>query len=195
MLRYLSLLLALSLSLVSAPVEAKDKKPATLPAMRWDQAPKASEWTAEALQQVALHDSELTGTVPQDIEVYCPGYASATRDERRAFWVGLLSATAKYESGFNAAAVGGRGRYVGLMQISLPTARLYRCDANSASELKDGAANLSCAVDIVAPHVAADGMVAGKGNRGIARDWGPWSSARTRSAIAGWTRQQAYCQP
>jgi hypothetical protein len=195
MLRHISLLLAVSLSLVAAPVVAKDKKPAALPAMRWDHAPKASEWTAEALQQVAEHDTELTGTVPQDIAVYCPGYASATRDERRAFWVGLLSATAKYESGFNAAAVGGKGRYVGLMQISLPTARLYGCDANSASELKDGSANLSCAVDIVAPHVAADGMVAGKGNRGIARDWGPWSSARTRAAIADWTSQQAYCQP
>lgn len=195
MLRTAITLLALSLALVSAPVEAKVTKSAALPAMRWDHAPKASEWTKEALLQVAAHDSELTGTVPDDIEVYCPGYAKASRDERRAFWVGLLSATAKYESGFNAAAVGGKGRYVGLMQISLPTAKHYGCEANSTAELKDGSANLSCAVDIVAPHVARDGMVAGKGNRGIARDWGPWSSARTRATIAAWTSQQAYCLP
>ena len=194
MLRFVSILLALSLAFVSAPVEAKAKKTA-LPAMRWDNAPKASEWTTEALQQVADHDTELTGTVPDDIAVYCPGYAKASKDERRAFWVGLLSATASYESGFNAAAVGGAGRYVGLMQISVPTARLYGCDATSAAGLKDGSANLSCAVDIVAPHVAADGMVAGKGNRGIARDWGPWSKAKTRATIAAWTSQQAYCQP
>lgn len=183
-----------ALTFGALPVEAKAKKN-VLPAMRWDAAPRASEWTQQALLQVAEHDSELTHTVPADIDVYCPGYAKASKDERRAFWVGLLSATAKYESGFNQAAVGGKGRYVGLMQISVPTARLYGCDANSSAELKNGEANLSCAVDIIAPHVAADGMVAGKGNRGIARDWGPWSSANNRAAMAAWTRSQTYCQP
>ena len=195
MLRTVSILLALSLALVSAPVEAKVKKTPALPVMRWDHAPNASEWTRQALLQVADHDNELTGTVPEDIEAYCPGYAKASKDERRAFWVGLLSATAKYESGFNAAAVGGKGRYVGLMQISLPTAKHYGCEATSTIALKDGSANLSCAVDIVAYHVAADGLVAGNGNRGIARDWGPWSSAKTRATIAAWTSQQAYCEP
>jgi hypothetical protein len=189
-------LLALSVAFLSTPVEAKAKKtPAPLPAMRWDHIPNASDWTKGALVQVAAHDAELTGKVPADIEVYCPGYETASVDERRAFWVGLLSATAKYESGFNQAAVGGKGRYVGLMQISVPTAQHYGCDANSAAGLKDGSANLSCALDIVAPHVARDNMVAGKGNQGIARDWGPWSSARNRAAIAAWTRSQAYCQP
>lgn len=187
-------LLALVMAVVASPVEAKAKK-VTLPAMRWDAAPRASEWTQTALLQVAEHDAELTHTVPADIDTYCPGYAEASKDERRAFWVGLMSATAKYESGFNQAAVGGSGRYVGLMQISVPTARLYGCEANSSAELKDGEANLSCAVDIIAPHVAADGMVAGKGNRGIARDWGPWSSAKNRAAMAAWTRSQSYCQP
>ena len=195
MLRSAIILLALALALFSAPVAAKAKKIVALPAMVWDHAPQGSEWTKEALLQVADHDDELTSTVPEDIDVYCPGYATATKDERRAFWVGLLSATAKYESGFNQAAVGGKGRYVGLMHISLPTARHYACDATSAADLKDGAANLSCAVDIVAPHVAADGMVAGSGNRGIARDWGPWQSAKNRATMAKWTRAQDYCQP
>lgn len=195
MLRIVSILLAVSLALLSAPVEAKVKKTAALPAMRWDHAPKGQEWTKHALSQVAGHDAELTRIVPQDIKVYCPGYAKASAEKRRAFWVGILSATAKYESGFNAAAIGDKGRYVGLMQISLPTARRYGCDATSANGLKDGMANLSCAVDIVAPHVAADGMVAGMGNRGIARDWGPWSSPKTRATIAAWTSRQAYCQP
>ncbi len=184
------------ISLTAGPAAAFGvKKPAPLPAMRWDAAPQASEWTKEALVQVAEHDAELTHLVPGDIGVYCPGYAKASLDERRAFWVALLSATAKYESGFNARAVGDQGRYVGLMQIMPATARLYGCEATSTATLKDGAANLSCAVDIVAPKVAADGMVAGKGNQGIARDWGPWSKSRNRAAIAAWTSQQSYCQP
>jgi hypothetical protein len=188
------LLLALGTAL-STPVDAKVvKSPAVLPAMGWDHKPQASEWTQEALMQVADHDEELTGVVPADIEVYCPGYAKASKEDRRAFWVSLLSATAKYESGFNAKAVGPKGRYVGLMQISLTTAKHNNCEADSTLELKDGAANLSCAVDIVAPHVANDRMVAGAGNRGIARDWGPWASAKTRATIAAWTSQQSYCK-
>lgn len=170
------------------------QKPAALPAMRWDTAPQASEWTRQALQQVAAHDAQLTHLVPDDIEVYCPGYANGSLDDRRAFWVSLLSATAKYESGFNARALGEKGRYVGLMQIMPATARLYGCEATSTAGLKDGSANLSCALKIVAPRVAADGMVAGKGNRGIARDWGPWSKSRNRAAIASWTKAQTYCQ-
>ena len=187
--------LALVAFLASPAVAFGVQKPVVLPAMRWDTAPQASEWTRQALQQVAAHDAQLTHLVPDDVEVYCPGYAKASLDDRRAFWVSLLSATAKYESGFDARALGAQGRYVGLMQIMPATARLYGCEATSTASLKDGAANLSCAIKIVAPRVAADGMVAGKGNRGIARDWGPWSKSRNRAAIASWTSQQSYCQP
>ncbi len=186
--------LALALLCSGAASANEVKKASDLPAMRWDHAAKAAEWTAEALAQVAEHDAELTHLIPKDIEVYCPGYAKASAEDRRAFWVSVLSATAKYESGFNAKAVGLHGRYVGLMQITLATARHSGCDATTTATLKDGKANLSCAIDIVAPRVAADGMVAGDGNKGIARDWGPWAKARTRATIAKWTRAQDYCQ-
>ena len=189
-------LCALALALLwSGAATANEAKSANaLPAMRWDSAAEAAEWTAEALAQVAEHDAELTHLIPKDIEVYCPGYAKASTEDRRAFWVAIISATAKYESGFNAKAVGLHGRYVGLMQISLATARHSGCDASTTASLKDGNANLTCAIDIVAPRVAADGMVAGDGNKGIARDWGPWAKARTRATIAKWTRAQDYCQ-
>ncbi|MEI6799211.1 MAG: transglycosylase SLT domain-containing protein [Pseudomonadota bacterium] len=187
--------LALALLTSGAAAANEAKTAPDLPAMRWDHAAKAAEWTAQALAQVAEHDAELTDIIPADIEVYCPGYADATVEDRRAFWVAILSATAKYESGFRAKATGLHGRYVGLMQISLTTARHSGCEATTTASLKDGAANLSCAVDIIAPRVAADGMVAGKGNRGIARDWGPWAKAKTRASIAKWTRAQDYCQP
>ena len=189
-------LCALALALLwSGSALANEAKSANaLPAMRWDSAAEAAEWTAEALAQVAEHDAELTHLIPKDIEVYCPGYAKASTEDRRAFWVAIISATAKYESGFNAKAVGLHGRYVGLMQISLATARHSGCDATTTASLKDGNANLTCAIDIVAPRVAADGMVAGDGNKGIARDWGPWAKARTRASIAKWTRAQDYCQ-
>ena len=165
-----------------------------IPAMRWDARPEASTWTSQTLAVVAAHDAQLAATVPADIATFCPHYPKASLTERRAFWVALLSATAKHESGFNPKAVGGGGRYIGLMQISPSTARNSGCQADTASDLKDGTRNLECAIKVFAPHVAADGMVAGGGNRGIGRDWGPYRSAKKRGDIAGWTARQSYCQ-
>ena len=163
-----------------------------LPKMRWDHVPEAAKWTNAALVSVEKYDSKLAAQIPDDINTWCPGYESASMDDRRAFWVGVLSAVAKYESGYNAKAAGA-GRYYGLMQISTQTARAYRCEANTGSELKSGAANLDCAVKIIARQVGRDGMVSGKGNRGVARDWGPMSKAKVRADIAAWTGKQAYC--
>ena len=164
------------------------------PAMRWDARPEAASWTSRTLTAVAARDSELAATVPGDIATFCPGYASAPMGQRRAFWVGLLSATAKYESGYNPKASGGGGRYIGLMQISPRTASQNGCEANSSAALKDGAANLECAVRIIAPNVGSDRLVAGNGNRGIARDWGPFQKKSVRAEIAAWTASQAYCK-
>ena len=164
------------------------------PVMRWDDRPEAAVWTTRALTAVAARDADLAALVPGDIATFCPGYAGAPMGNRRAFWVGLMSATAKHESSFNPKASGGGGRYIGLMQISPGTARLAGCEARTSAALKDGAANLECAVRILAPHVAEDGMIAGKGNRGVARDWGPLARQSKRAEIATWTAAQPYCQ-
>jgi hypothetical protein len=164
------------------------------PAMRWDHRPEADEWTNRALAAVARHDAELAATVPADIEAWCPGYATASVQNRRAFWVGALSAVAKYESSWNPAAVGGGGKYIGVLQISPKSAMHHNCTASSAKALKDGAANLECGVEIMATQVGRDGVVAGKGNRGIGRDWMPFRKAANRAAMSEWTRNQSYCQ-
>jgi hypothetical protein len=165
-----------------------------LPAMRWDHRPEAAEWTGRTLAAIARHDDVLAGKIPADIESWCPGYATASRPERRAFWAGLLSAIAKYESSWNPRASGGSGRYVGVMQISPESAAHYSCAARSVEALKDGAANLECAVQFMAQNVGRDGVVAGKGNRGVGRDWMPLRKSEKRAAIADWTKQQAYCR-
>ena len=164
------------------------------PAMGWDHRAEAIEWTSSTLAVIASHDDTLASQIPDDIDTWCPGYAKASMGDRRAFWSGLLSAVAKYESSWNPAASGGGGRYVGLMQISPATASNYACEATGSKALKDGAANLACAVKIVSSQVGRDNMVAGNGNRGIARDWGPFKSASKRASMAEWTSSQAYCQ-
>lgn len=165
-----------------------------LPAMRWDHRPEAQEWTQRSLIAIADHDTSLASRVPADIGTWCPGYAKATVLERRAFWAGLLSAVAKYESTWNPSAAGGGGRWIGLMQISPKTAANYRCTARSSASLKDGGANLECAVRIVAAQVGRDGVVAGNGGRGIGRDWAPLKNRSKRSEMAAWTSRQSYCQ-
>lgn len=177
-----------------ATTETQATQATALPAMRWDFRPEAATWTRQTLAAVSQKDSDLAQIVPADIETWCPGYQTASLEERRAFWTAMLSALAKHESTWNPAAAGGGGKWIGLVQIDPRTARAYDCDATTASALKNGTANLACAVNIAATQVARDGMVAGpKGHRGMGRDWAPFRSSSKRADMAAWTRSQAYC--
>jgi len=182
---------SLSACVQTAPEEAMSF---AAPPMQWDHHPQAEEWTESTLVALSTKDPILSEHVPADIESWCPGYAEAPVEERRAFWAGLLSAVARYESTWNPAASGGGGRWIGLMQISPRSAANYGCEATSVNALKDGEQNLECAVEIMSTQVAKDGLVAGGGNRGIGRDWAPLRSSEKRAAMAAWTREQPYCQ-
>ncbi|MFV0360860.1 transglycosylase SLT domain-containing protein [Tropicimonas sp.] len=173
---------------------ASSKTPTSAYSMRWDHRPESDRWTSTAVSALRTHGSALPATVPQDIENWCPGYADASQAEREAFWVGLISALAKYESTWNPAAVGGGGRWFGLVQISPATAQSYGCAAKSGSALKDGANNVSCAIRIMARTVTRDGVVS-QGMRGVAADWGPFHTAAKREDMKAWTRSQPFCQP
>lgn len=167
-----------------------------LPKMRWDaQRPsdEAQAWTRATLGALQSHGADLEQIVPADITNYCPAYPNASVADRRAFWAGLFSALAKYESTWNPNAVGGGGRWFGLVQIAPGTARHYGCRATSGEALKDGSLNLSCAVRIAANTVARDGVVSSSG-RGIAADWGPFHDPSKVADISAWTRAQSYCR-
>jgi hypothetical protein len=199
LMRLLTLIAPLSMALLIGCVGGEDmgttgSQSAALPAMRWDHRPEASVWTAATLSAVARHDADLADDVPADIGAWCPGYAKASVEERRAFWAALLSALAKHESTWNPSASGGGGKWIGLTQIAPSTARGHGCQATTVSELKDGAENLECAVEIAADKVAEDGLVAGNGNRGLGRDWAPFRADSKMADMAAWTRAQSYCQ-
>jgi hypothetical protein len=186
-------LIALALSLAGC-VSPSNGTDVSRFSMAWDHRPEAAHWTISTMSAVAAEDPVLAARIPADIDTWCPGYEQASVGERRAFWTGLISAVARYESSWNPRAAGGGGRYIGLMQISPTSAANYGCDADSAAELKDGSANLQCAVEMVAYHVASDDMVAGSGNKGIGRDWMPLRDSSKRKALAAWTREQPYCK-
>jgi hypothetical protein len=168
--------------------------PEALPVMAWDhQGPHTDEWTEATLAALETEGAALLSQVPHDIGSWCPGYVEAEPQERAAFWAGLLSALARFESTWNPRAVGGGGRWFGLVQISPQTARGYGCEARSGAELTDGAANLECAVRIAARTVTRDGVVAAGGG-GFAADWGPFASAEKRQQMASWVSSQEYCR-
>lgn len=163
------------------------------PAARWDHLPQSERWTQAVLAALDGHGAPLVELVPADAETWCPAYPEATRDERKAFWVGLLSSLAKHESTWRPDVSGGEGRWHGLLQISPATARGYGCRATSAEALKSGPANLSCGIRIMGVTVPRDGVIAAGGG-GVAADWGPFSQASKRSDMRNWVRQQPYCQ-
>lgn len=180
-----------SLALIKPPAARE----ANLPRTRWEHKGAQSQiWTRAALSALKAHGRVLTDMVPRDIGDWCPAYRNADVDGRRAFWVGFLSALAKHESTYRADAVGGGGKWYGLLQILPSTARGYGCRAGSGPALKHGPDNLSCAIRIMARTVPRDGVVA-QGMRGVAADWGPFHSRSKREDMRAWVRRQSYCKP
>lgn len=167
-----------------------------IPVTQWDHRPEAREWTISTMGAIANHGTPLIETPLADIQTFCPGYDSATPAQRKAFWVGLFSGLARYESTWNPRAAGAGGRYRGLLQIWPTTARNHGCAIGDPADLFDGGKNLSCAVLIASRAVSRDGVVAGSPGRwgGVAADWPPLRDARKRAEIAAFTSAQSYCR-
>ncbi|WP_233557295.1 transglycosylase SLT domain-containing protein [Rhodophyticola porphyridii] len=167
----------------------------SVPAMQWDgRHPRATRWSLAVMAALRGHGSDLLDVVPSDIEAWCPAYEAADRAQRAAFWAGLVSTLAWHESSHRPRAVGGGGRWFGLVQIAPGTARWRNCEVRTGQGLLDGAANLRCGIRIMAATVPRDGVVA-EGMRGVAADWGPFHSRRKREEMRNWVRRQAYCRP
>lgn len=163
-----------------------------MPSLRWDDHPRGPRWSAAVMAALRGPGAPLLDVVPRDIAQWCPGYPSADEEQRAAFWAGLVSALAWHESTHNPRAVGGGGRWFGLVQIAPGTARWRNCAVGTGEALLDGPANLRCGIRIMAATVPRDGVVS-EGMRGVAADWGPFHSSRKREDMRNWVRAQEYC--
>ncbi|WP_234992086.1 transglycosylase SLT domain-containing protein [Roseisalinus antarcticus] len=168
-----------------------------VPPARWDFHSDGERWTRAAMSAIRSHGGGLEDIVPRDIATWCPAYRQNSALQRRAFWVGMMSALAKHESTWRPGAVGGNGRWFGLLQIFPDTARRYGCRARTGAALTDPEDNLSCAVRIMGVTVRRDNAIALRDGRwrGVAADWGPMTNRRKIAEMAAWTREQSYCQP
>ncbi len=182
-----------AVSVQAGAASRPEARPVFTAEARWDGTAEGGEWSEVAMQAIDAAPHDLTDVIPADIDSWCPGYENNPRHLRAAFWVGTVSALAKYESTFREGAVGGGGAWHGLLQISPATARGYGCEAGSGEALRDGEANIECAIRIMSRTVSRDGVVAAGGG-GIAADWGPMANAGKRESIREWVSDQDYCE-
>ncbi|MEL7212432.1 MAG: transglycosylase SLT domain-containing protein [Pseudomonadota bacterium] len=166
------------------------------PRMRWDHRGEHALWTRAAMEAVQGHGAPLISMVPKDIADWCPAYPENGPERRAAFWVGFMSALSKHESTYKPRAVGGGGKWYGLLQILPATARGYGCRVGTGEALKNGPANLSCAARIMAVTVKRDGVIHARQPRwsGVSADWGPMRSTSKRADMANWLKKQSYCK-
>lgn len=166
-----------------------------LPEARWDRLSVGPIWTRAVMSAISAHGDDLENTVPRDIEKWCPAYEANDPEKRRAFWACMISLLARYESTYRPDAVGGGGRWYGLMQILPSTARHFGCRATSGEALKVPEDNLACAVRIMNVTVPRDNAIAQRDSRwrGVAADWGPMTDSSKIDAMASWTSAQSYC--
>jgi hypothetical protein len=173
----------------------------------WSKKNPDGSWTA--LTEKAVAASALPGLVPNDIKRFCPAYPDLSADDRKKFWVGLLSAMARPESNFKPEVSytekfnDGRGEPVvsrGLLQLSIESANQKRhgCAIAKAEDLHDSAVNLPCGVKILEAWVKADGVIAydpeGR-NRGGGRYWSVMRTSKKHLAeITGFTGKLAVCR-
>lgn len=199
--RILPLLAALPL----AP--AAPASPAAEGYAAWAAKDPDGSWTAIA--ERAVEATRLPDLAPAGMAEFCPGYEGAEPTGRTRFWVGLMSAMARFESAFDPErdfveprVKDGAGRAVtsrGLLQLSIESANQprYACGIAEAADLHDPEVNLGCAARVLSYWVEQDGVIASPASphRGGARYWSVLRhDAPYRAAIASFTRQLPVCR-
>ena len=187
------LIAAVAANCARKPPESADRVVPEPVAVRWDGTQGAAAWTAAAMAALDAQGAPLVAITPTDIDAYCPAYAGMDADARKAFWVNLVASLSYHESTWRPDVSGGDGRLHGLLQISPATAQGYGCTARTAETLKVGAANVACAIRIMATTVPRDDVIS-RDMRGVAADWGPFHQARKRTDIQTYTQELPYCR-
>jgi hypothetical protein len=223
----LTMLVANSLFAMSRgkPVEEKPVPPKTNPvapppnssnptAPTGDTAPlweakikNSKEWTSHVYIELDRLGQDLLDVIPADIVTYCPNYKNLSYEERKKYWIYLISAMVRFESNFdtNVSYKEGfndsRGKPVisrGLLQISKESANGYECGIYDEKNLHDPLINLSCGVRILDRWVSRDGRIAGKVSgkwRGAARYWAVMREGDKTSykSILSWSKNLNIC--
>lgn len=154
---------------VEAPVETGTETPPvaqTEIAGNW----KKPEWSAMVGAALDKYGAGILSAKPNDAAEYCPNFAKLNTQQKREFYIYLVSCMAEFESSFNPKATytekfadrnGVRVVSRGLLQISQESANgsSYKCGITDAQQLHDPKTNLTCGVKILARWIPSDAYI------------------------------------
>lgn len=165
------------------------------------------EWSNHVRTEIDFLGKDLMDVIPGDYATFCPKFKELSYNERKDFWIYLISQMARYESNFNphtsykenfSDSGGDRVVSRGLLQLSIESGNAYGCGFRSAKDVHDAEQNLSCGVRILNRWIAYDGRIGGKIKgqwRGGARYWSVLRSANDPYAkIVKATRALEICK-
>jgi len=177
----------------------------------WDSKSEAESWTNSLAMSLEAYGQGLLATTSvKDAKKYCPKYSSLSRDQRKAFYIMLISSMARFESSFKPETTytedfkDSQGLWVksrGLLQISKESANqsAYGCKIVDKEDLHLPAVNLACGVKILNYWIKKDGYVGTYLSKtqiyGGARYWSVLRDiSGSNSKIAAKTKALPYCQ-
>ncbi len=141
------------------------------------------DWTNHLYSELDRVGQDLLDVIPADSGTWCPNYKNLSYNDRKKYWIYVISQMTRFESSFKPETsytedfTDSSGKKVisrGLLQISIESAKGYDCEVGNAQELHNPLKNLTCGVRILDRWVGRDGRIAGKVDakwRGGARYW------------------------
>lgn len=135
----------------------------------WDSKSSGGLWTQTVLLEYQERKSSLDQAA--DLPDFCPGFFSASKEQKETCWLRLISAMAYFESTFNPKAT--YKEHTGTLSIGLLMMNADHCPkANTETALKDGVNNIHCAMTRMERLIKRDQAISGpKEARGAAAYW------------------------
>ncbi|MCO5142932.1 MAG: transglycosylase SLT domain-containing protein [Oligoflexia bacterium] len=187
------------------PKPPEDVSPDVIRA-RWEASQRdGAKWSQFVFDQITKSAPDLLAKRPSDIRSFCANYDNLSKNDKKNFWVYLLSSMTQLESGhrpevqYKEAFNDSKGKPVisrGLLQISIESGNGYGCGFKNESELHDPYKNLDCGLKILNRWIGRDGLISGKSGsswRGGARYWAVLRKDSHLSNIRSWTQNQDIC--
>lgn len=163
----------------------------------WQKIERPLTWTKWLHDHLAEEGTELINVTPKDAAIFCPNYKNLSVENKRLFWMRMISVIVDLESTFNP-----RKSYhsvrvqpglfsIGLLMLSLPSSTQSRFGCSmikSNDDLFDWRKNLTCGVRIMKYYYLEDKTITGRTSKsktdsrwmGIARYWEPFRDGRFR---------------
>lgn len=184
-----------ALDLIHTATARSNPNSSAIQLVSWGQSPRSEELRHLTWKAVRNRGRNMLEKAPKDIDLYCPGYADFSPEEKMGFWMQLVSAMIEPESGYKPTMTYTEKTMdidpvtkqqvvsEGLLQLSYQDGRSYTkalpgvCDFDYRADqqyprnderrtIQNPEKNLNCGVAILDHHIGKDGAIGGKNDDG-----------------------------